>query len=225
MNFKKIVCVAVHPDDETLGTGGSLLRWRDEGIEIHWLILTKIDKSLGYTSDMISKRNTEIENVQKKYGFKTVAKLDFLTTRLDQYPMSDLVGEIAKIIAAIKPDTLIIPHRFDAHSDHRVAYEALMPFMKSFRYPYIKTILAMETLSETGYSVSDVREAFVPNYFVDIEEDQIREKISIMKLYEGEIKNHPFPRSETGILSQAQLRGAYINSQYAEAFQVIKSIY
>ena len=43
--MKKILCVAVHPDDETLGAGGSLLRWKQEGNEIYWLILTKMDQN------------------------------------------------------------------------------------------------------------------------------------------------------------------------------------
>lgn len=222
--MKKILCVAVHPDDETLGAGGSLLKWKQKGHEIHWLIVTKIDESLGYTPEKILKRNNEIEMVSKKFGFTSVTKLNFLTTRLDQYSMSDMVGEIYKAITTIRPDTLIIPHRFDAHSDHRMVYEALMPFMKSFRYPFIENILAMETLSETGYSVSDAREAFVPNFFVDIS-DTFQEKISIMKLYEGELAPHPFPRSEEGLTSQAQLRGAMISAKYAEAFQLIKYIY
>jgi LmbE family N-acetylglucosaminyl deacetylase len=133
------------------------------------------------------------------------------------------VGEISKVITAIKPETIVIPFRHDAHSDHRITYEALMPFMKSFRYPFIKNVMTMETLSETGYAVSDAREAFVPNFFVDISKT-LSEKVSIMKEYDGELGIHPFPRSEIGIQAQAQLRGSFINTEYAEAFHLLKSI-
>ena len=32
--------VAVHPDDETLGAGGTLLKHLARGEEVHWLIVT-----------------------------------------------------------------------------------------------------------------------------------------------------------------------------------------
>ena len=44
----KILVVAVHPDDETLGCGGTLLKHKDNGDEIHWLICTKIDENNHY---------------------------------------------------------------------------------------------------------------------------------------------------------------------------------
>ena len=220
---RKILCVAVHPDDETLGAGGSLLKWKLEGHEIHWLILTKIDLSQGYSAEKIAERNKEIEVVSKKFNFNSVSKLDFLTTKLDEYPISQLVGEISKVITALQPDTLIIPHRFDAHSDHRKAYEALIPFTKSFRYPYVTTILTMETLSETGYGISDAREAFVPNLFIDIS-STLKAKIEIMKEFKSELGVHPFPRSELALIAQANLRGSFINAESAEAFQIIKMV-
>ena len=42
--MNKVLVIAVHPDDETLGCGGTLLRHKDEGDEIYWLIVTTNDK-------------------------------------------------------------------------------------------------------------------------------------------------------------------------------------
>ena len=39
--MKKIIVFAVHPDDETLGSGGILKH--DKWDEIHWLICTSLD--------------------------------------------------------------------------------------------------------------------------------------------------------------------------------------
>jgi len=36
----RVLIVAVHPDDETLGCGGTLLKHKANGDEIHWLICT-----------------------------------------------------------------------------------------------------------------------------------------------------------------------------------------
>ena len=45
-----------------------------------------------------------------------------------------------------------------------------------------------------------------------------------MKLFESEIKDHPFPRSERSINSLASLRGAVAGCEYAESFISIKEI-
>ena len=39
----KIIVISPHPDDETLGAGGTLLRRKAEGAIIAWLIITKIN--------------------------------------------------------------------------------------------------------------------------------------------------------------------------------------
>ena len=36
----RIIVISPHPDDETLGAGGSILKLRDLGNEIHWLNIT-----------------------------------------------------------------------------------------------------------------------------------------------------------------------------------------
>lgn len=38
--MNRVLCVAVHPDDETLGCGGTLLKHKAQGDEIYWLFLT-----------------------------------------------------------------------------------------------------------------------------------------------------------------------------------------
>jgi LmbE family N-acetylglucosaminyl deacetylase len=64
----------------------------------------------------------------------------------------------------------------------------------------------METLSETEFSLSTKEYSFIPNVFVDIS-DYINKKIEAMKMYEGEMGSHPFPRSERNIKALATYRG------------------
>ena len=92
-----------------------------------------------------------------------------------------------------------------------------------FRYPFIKKIYMMETLSETEFAPSTKEDSFVPNVFVDIS-DFMDRKIEIMKLFESEIKEHPFPRSEENIKALAIFRGASCGCRYAESFMLLKEI-
>ena len=57
----KVLIIAVHPDDETLGCGGTLLKHKSNGDEIHWLICTDIDQKHSYYNS----RQKEIQNVSK----------------------------------------------------------------------------------------------------------------------------------------------------------------
>ena len=39
-----IVVVSPHPDDETLGAGGTLLRMKKEGHGVYWLNITDVEQ-------------------------------------------------------------------------------------------------------------------------------------------------------------------------------------
>ena len=47
--MRKVLVVAVHPDDETLGAGGTILKHRMNGDEVYWLIITQMGVKLGYS--------------------------------------------------------------------------------------------------------------------------------------------------------------------------------
>lgn len=213
---------AVHPDDETLGAGGTILRFRGMGDENFWCILTNIGESATF-AHLNETRTKEIDKVGQKYGFKKIYHLPFETMGLDTYSMTSIINELTAIINQVQPDRIFIPYKYDAHSDHKRAYTALSPFLKTFRYPSIKEVYCMETISETDITCLDSREVFVPNAFFDIT-STFSEKCEIMKIYSSELGNHPFPRSLRTIEAQALLRGSQAGVEYAEAFMLIKKI-
>ncbi|MEE6591635.1 PIG-L family deacetylase, partial [Campylobacter coli] len=66
---KDVVVVAVHPDDETLGAGGTLLRHKSNGDRIHCIFCTDIYETEGFTKDQILKRDKELVQVCRMYDF------------------------------------------------------------------------------------------------------------------------------------------------------------
>jgi LmbE family N-acetylglucosaminyl deacetylase len=216
---KKVLAIAVHPDDETLGCGGTLLKHKANGDEINWLICTTIDKNHSY----YEAREKEISNVSILYNFDTVHNLRLKTMQVDEYSMSELIVSISKIINEVQPNIIYLPFKGDVHSDHRKIFEASYSCTKSFRYPFIKKIYMMETLSETEFAPSTKEDSFTPNAFVDISEF-FEKKIAIMKVFESEISEHPFPRSEKNLRALATLRGATCGCEYAESFIILKEI-
>lgn len=215
----KVLVIAVHPDDETLGCGGTLLKHKANGDEIYWLICTTVDEAHSYYLT----REDEIKEVANAYGFDTVQNLRLKTMQVDEYTMSELVGKISKVINEVQPNIIYLPFKGDVHSDHRKIFEASYSCTKSFRYPFIKKIYMMEVLSETEFAPSTKEDSFIPNVFVDISKF-LDKKIEIMKIFESEIAPHPFPRSERNLRALATLRGATCGCEYAESFVLLKDI-
>ena len=215
--MNKVLVIATHPDDETLGCGGTLLKHKAQGDEIYWCIVTSAEE---YGDIFLSKREQEITKVIELYEFDSVYELDIPTTKVDTIELSKLTDMFTKVINDIKPDIVYLPFRGDVHSDHRIVFDIAFSTLKQFRAPSVKTIYMMEVLSETEFSVIDT---FIPNVFIDISEF-IDKKIDIMKIYDSELKEHPFPRSIKNIKALATYRGATSGCEYAESFMLLKDI-
>ena len=213
----RILVVAAHPDDETLGCGGTLLKHKANGDKIHWLICTTLNKSHNYYQN----REKEINKVSKFFNFDSVHNLRFETTKMDQYNMIEIIEKISKVINKVKPNIIYLPFKEDVHTDHKKIFEASYSCTKSFRYPFIKKIYMMETLSETEFAPSTKKDSFVPNTFVDISK-YMDKKIQIMKVYKSEIGKFPFPRSVRSIKALASFRGSTSGCGFAESFILLK---
>jgi LmbE family N-acetylglucosaminyl deacetylase len=221
--MRKIIIISAHPDDETLGAGGTLLKHKANGDHIEWLIVTNVLESEGFSNQRVQERQNEIETVAKMFGFAAVHKLDYPTMKLDTGSMLEMIPKISAIFSQSQPEVIYVMNRSDAHSDHRVIFDAVMACTKSFRYPSIKQVLMYECISETEFAPVLPEKVFQPNYYVDVT-GQFVEKIAIMKVYASELAEHPFPRSIRNIEALATFRGASAGVEYAEAFQLIKFI-
>jgi LmbE family N-acetylglucosaminyl deacetylase len=221
-NAKKVLVVAPHPDDETLGCGGTLLKYKSMGFEINWLILTKMTLEAGYNLNQIASREREVLAVKDRYGMENLFQLDFPAAKLDQIATTTLIEDISKVIQKLKPEIVFLPFYGDAHSDHKVGFEAAIACCKSFRAEFIEKIFVYETLSETDFNLKN-QEQFIPNVWFDIA-DYLENKLSIMSIYKTELAEFPFPRSIEGINAQAKIRGMQANTKAAEAFMLLKEI-
>ncbi len=213
---KKVLIIAPHPDDETLGCGGYILK-NSKILDIHLLFVTKMKNTKKDRKYLT--RSKQISKINKIYKFKSITKLNYYTSEMDLYPRGEIINKLSQVLSNLKPDEILIPSSIDVHSDHKIINECSISASKSFRNPYLKKIIEYEVLSETNFSL---KETFKPNYFVDVS-DNIKKKIQIMKIYKSELKKHPFPRSIDSIRSLAILRGSQAGFKFAESFKIIFS--
>ncbi len=218
-----ILIVAPHPDDEVLGAGGTILRYKSEGYKVAWLIVTSISLDLGWEHQQVEKRETEIKKIEGFFNFDKTYNLALPTTKLDTIPIGNIINKVSLVIKDFMPNEVIIPHFGDIHTDHQIVHKAMLSATKSFRYPFIKRILSYETLSETGFGLNPFNQ-FIPNVFIDIS-NYIDLKIEAMQIYASEIGKFPFPRSKDSIRSLALYRGTSAGFKAAEAFQLLKEKY
>jgi len=219
--MSNVLVVATHPDDETLGCGGTLLKHRDNGDEIYWVIVTAINE--GYNHNFILQRNRQVAAVSLRYKFSKVFELGYAPNTLFDGVFSNLVADIRDVFYAVNPNVIYLPFKNDVHSDHRITFQAAYSCAKTFRLPSVARILMMETLSETEFAPSISSDSFSPNVFVDITE-YIEYKLDIMSLYKSELEAPPSPRSLRAIKALATYRGAMAGCSCAESFMLLKEI-
>jgi LmbE family N-acetylglucosaminyl deacetylase len=221
--MKNILVIATHPDDETLGCGGTLLKHKRQGDRIFWLIATAATCEAGFSQSFVDGRQKTISTISGLYGFDGVYDLGLPSTKVDTIPKHELVDHFHRVMWEIKPHTAYLPFFGDVHSDHKLVFEAAYCCTKSFRYPFVRKIMMMEVVSETEFGSPLQKECFIPNVFVDTS-DFHQQKLEILANYESELGKHPFPRSVENISALATFRGSMAGSKYAEGFMLIKEI-
>lgn len=215
----KTMIIAVHPDDETLGCGGTLLRHKKCNDSTTWAIVTRSKDEVFHKN-----RQEEIKKIRDFYQFDTTEELNFNTSELDQVPEAKLINAFSELINKHQPEILYLPFCHDVHSDHRIVFNAIFSCTKNFRYPFIKKILMMETISETDFTPAIQSQIFNPNVFIDVS-DFFEKKLEAFQIYKSEVMANNLPRSLQAINALGAYRGSQIGKRYAEAFQLLKEIY
>jgi LmbE family N-acetylglucosaminyl deacetylase len=210
---KKVLVISVHPDDETLGCGGSILKHLGQGDEVHCVFIT---------GGNIYQRQL-IDNINALYGFTSIITLDFKELHLHEM-LNELIEALSKIVSIVQAQVLYIPNRSDAHSDHRAVFSAIMACSKNFRYPFIEQILMCEVISETDFAPILGENTFSPNYFIDISDINIAIQSGEEVIASLQMLPYPMTRNQSAIEALNRYRGTLINAEYAEAFMSIKTI-
>jgi len=219
--MSRVLVIAPHPDDETLGAGGTLLRHRRAGDEIHWAIATEMRAEAGYPARRIEARRQELEAVHRHYGFSDRHELGFEAAALDTVARGEIVRALAEVVERVAPAVVYVPFAGDAHSDHGIVAASASAALKWFRAPCVERILAYETLSETGFNLDPSVGEFRANWYVDISA-HLDGKREALALYGEEFGTFPFPRSVEAVDALARLRGAACGASAAEAFVLLR---
>lgn len=226
---KKLTIAAVfaHPDDETLGCGGTLATLSDKGHEIIVVICGEgITSRYNDPCEADPEDNKTLQLNLKKaaeiLGVSRIIHMDWPDNRFDTRPLLLLVKAIERQFAEISPQIIYTHHPSDLNVDHRMVYDAVLTAARPVPKNTVTDIYACEVPSSTGWE-GPKGNAFSPTMYRDITPSLDR-KIKAMEAYQTEALPYPHPRSPEGIRALAQYRGAQSGLFAAEAFVVVRQI-
>ena len=219
--FQNVVVIAPHPDDETLGLGGTIKRFTKNKINVSILIVS------GHLPPLYKKKDFDQTLLESKKVFKYLGVSDYEfmripATKVNELSVADLNKKISKFITDRTPDTVFIPFP-DRHIDHRIIFDSSVVACRPLNKKSPKNVFLYETLSETHWNVPNVEPSFQPTVFVNIDET-IKDKISAMRLYKSQINSNTPSRSEDAIEALAKFRGSQNGCKYAESFQIVRMV-
>lgn len=224
LSSANVLVVAPHPDDETLGAGGTLLRLKDQGARLHWLLVTSAAGG-GYDDAYVARQKSQVEAVRDAYPFDALHWLGLPASQLYRADRASLIDRMRALIAEIRPETVFVPHAHDAHDDHGAVHHATLAACKSFHMTGlgVRRVLAMEILSETDAAPPAAARAFLPTVTIDISA-QLARKSEILQLYTSELQVGYGPRNVAAVEAQARLAGAAVGVAAAERFMLIREV-
>ena len=218
--MRRALVIAPHPDDETLGAGGTIKKLADAGWQVSVLTVAAHMPPL-YSRDVHEGTVREAQAAHAVLGVSESTFLDNPALSLTTMPLAELNAMIHGQIERSQPDALFIPF-YDRHIDHRCVFDACMVAARPVGAGrHVKLVAAYETISETHWTAPGIEPQFAPHFFVDVT-DQIDAKLEAMSKFESQLHPFPGPRSLEALKALATFRGSQSGHAYAEAFHVIR---
>ena len=225
--MERALIIAAHPDDEVLGCGGLISKYRRLGISFKVVFVgegssCRFDDPNSEESLAAVKQRTE--SAKKALSFLGVREFefhDFPCGRLDQVPIISINKIIESSIKQFNPDTVFTHSPNDANNDHKIIFDATIMSTRPGAQNHVFRLMSFEILTSSEWRFTNT---FLPNYFEEISERDLDVKWKALALYESEIKSYPFPRSKEGLWALAMTRGMQAGFAYAEAFNLVREL-
>jgi LmbE family N-acetylglucosaminyl deacetylase len=203
-----VLVVAPHPDDETLGCGGSICRHVARGDRVTAVFLTSGELGLKHLARKKAWRVREAE-ARKAGSILGITGIDFL--RMADWSAGKHIRSAAPLLRAVlqreKPELIYLPHPGEWHPDHQAALPLLRTALRGWRGPKPEL---------RGYEV------WTPLSHYDEVEDiskVMSRKLRALRAHRSQVDGWDYVRAITGL---NQYRGVLAaKCQFAEVFQTL----
>jgi len=218
MCSNRVLVVAPHPDDETIGAGGTIARHVADGAEVELAVVT-LKTGPRWPDGLATIQRDQTAAACDVLGIRRIRYLELPTAALNTVPHKDLTGALQAVVDEFEPGTVYLPTGNDTHLDHRLVFEAGLVVVRPLPGCPVRQVLAYEIAPTARYGPYLPR----PTVFVDIA-DYLPLKLAAMRCYETELRDWPHLRSPEGLEALAFERGVSVGLRAAEAFEMVRDI-
>jgi LmbE family N-acetylglucosaminyl deacetylase len=218
----RVLVIAAHPDDETIGAGGTIARHAAHGDKVYWCVVTEAYSPPWSEETLITAREQVFE-VRDVFGIQEVFFCEFPTVKLNTVPYIELSSALQRVVDQVEPEIVYTTPRDDINQDHRIVYECTLVATRPLPGNSVQRLLSYEIAPTTRFGIPSGSTGFVPNVFVEISE-YMEKKLEAMRCYETELREYPHPRSLKGLQLLAQERGLSVGLKEAECFRLIREL-
>ena len=219
---KRVLVITPHPDDETLGVGGSIAKLINQGHDVYILTVS------GHLPPLYDRKDYDktVKEAHKAYDILGITNSKFLeipATMIGDEPVHSLNNKIASVVNDYRPNFVFCPFP-DRHIDHRLIFESTLVATRPVQVGAdIELVAAYETLSETHWNAPYIEPNFTPNLVIDISK-YINQKVEAMKCYRSQLTINKGPRSVKAVKALAQFRGSQSGFDFGEALYIIRMV-
>jgi len=114
MTARRLMCILAHPDDESLGTGGTLAKYAHEGVETYLLTATRGERGWSGAPETYPGlealgqiRESELRAAGAVLGVRQLDFLDYVDGELDQADPIEATAAIVKHIRRAQPQVVV----------------------------------------------------------------------------------------------------------------------
>ncbi len=227
---RRLLVVAPHADDESIGCAGLMVRAREVGCKVYILVvsvanLVRLDGSGQMTKG--DTRRDELEAAAKLLqveDWELLFEEEKIHLRLDDMPRRDLSALIERdarlSLENVKPDVVLLP-ALSYNQDHEAVLRAghtacrphdpaakwVPPSVWMYEYPPLSWSLPQDT--------------FKPNVYVDISR-YLDQKLAAYNCHKSQVRTGVHQNSLENVATLARLRGKEIGVEAAEAYQALR---
>lgn len=223
----KVLIVAAHPDDEVLGCGGTIAKLSGRhDVAVAFLgegVTSRYSRPEQAPRAALEKLHADARTVAKMLGIRSITFHNLPDNRFDEIPLLDIVKHLEGLIETLRPEVVYTHHPGDLNVDHTVSFRAVLTATRPTKACPVREIYCFEAASSTEWSFQRIASPFRPSVFVDIAET-LKTKIEALKVYDGEIRDSPHPRSADALHARCRYWGSMVGLEYAEPFELIRSI-
>jgi N-acetylglucosamine malate deacetylase 1 len=200
---QRVLVVAPHPDDESIGPGGTIADHRAAGYDVCVVFLTSGERSHPHlpSNEVQALRESEAQAAASVLGISILAFLRLPDQRVNA-DVSRSAAALAQAIAGQSFHTIYLPHPDEDHPDHAAALSIVEAALPPSASPWL-----------LGYEVWTPMRAF--DHVVDITA-HLPVKLEAIRAYASQLAQFDYVRAVSGL---NQYRGALAcKSEFAEVF-------